>query len=163
LLSPLVGCLVTRQCVPAVPAAALSWREPDGEMLELGLRAGPGWRGPADALLGLVLSQSFDEHLAPLAAAIRRRQRIPVSLLRDNVASALVGGLRLLASRIEPGWRHLADQALSHPRLRGSGTIRLAEPAFVRRSCCLYYRVENGGMCGDCPLACPEPTKAGGS
>ncbi|MEU7551440.1 (2Fe-2S)-binding protein [Streptomyces sp. NPDC044571] len=24
--------------------------------------------------------------------------------------------------------------------------------AFVRRSCCLYYKVPGGGFCGDCVL-----------
>src|SRR5215472_10360746 len=60
LLSPQVGCLVTKGCVPAVPAAALRWRRPDAEVVELGLVAGGGWRGASDALTGLVLTQSFD-------------------------------------------------------------------------------------------------------
>ena len=27
---------------------------------------------------------------------------------------------------------------------------------FVRRSCCLYYRLPAGGKCGDCALIDPE-------
>lgn len=153
LLSPQVGCMVTSGCVPAMPSEGLHWRRPDAEVVELGLVAGAGWRGPADVLTGLVLTQSFDWHLRPLAAALRARARIPASVLRDNAASALVGALRLADDLIIPGWRNLAEQALAHPRLRGSGAISAAEPAFVRRSCCLYYRVDGGGMCGDCPLA----------
>lgn len=153
LLSPQVGCLVASGCVPAVLAAGLRWRRPDAEVVELGLAAGAGWRGSAEVLTGLVLTQSFDGHLRPLAAALRARAGIPGSVLRDNAASALVGALRLVDDKIVPGWRYLAEQALAHPRLRGSGVIGPDEPAFVRRSCCLYYRVDNGGMCGDCPLA----------
>ena len=152
LLSPQVGCLVTSGCVPAMPAAALRWRRPDSEVVQLGLEAGTGWRGPADVLTGVMLTQSFDSHLRPLAVALRASARIPATVLRDNAASALVGALRLADDKIVPGWRFLAEVALAHPRLRGSGTIGLAEPAFVRRSCCLYYRVDNGGICGDCPL-----------
>lgn len=153
LLSPQVGCLVTSGCVPAMPGAGLRWRRPDDEIIELGLAPGTGWRGPPDELIGLVLTQSFEQHLLPLADAVRARVRIPASVLRDNAASALVGALRLADGEITSGWRHLAELALAHPRLRGSGTIGQAEPSFVRRSCCLYYRVEAGGMCGDCPLA----------
>ncbi|HYK30436.1 MAG TPA: (2Fe-2S)-binding protein [Streptosporangiaceae bacterium] len=157
LLSPQVGCLVTSGCVPAVPAASLRWRRPDAEVVELGLEAGTGWLGPADVLTEVMLTQSFHSHLRPLADAVRARVRIPATVLRDNAASALVGALRLADDKIgrawRPGWRLLAEMALAHPRLRGSGTIGLGEPAFVRRSCCLYYRVDNGGLCGDCPLA----------
>ncbi|MEC4021033.1 (2Fe-2S)-binding protein, partial [Streptomyces sp. H27-D2] len=39
------------------------------------------------------------------------------------------------------------------PLLRDTGNWRAAgERDFVRRSCCLYYRVPGGGMCGDCVL-----------
>jgi iron complex transport system ATP-binding protein len=156
LLSPQVGCLVTSGCVPAVPAATLRWRRRDSEVMELGLEPGAGWLGPADALTEVMLSQSFDSHLRPLAAALRARARIPVTVLRDNAASALVSALQLtddkIVARWPHGWRFLADMALAHPRLRGSGTLGLDEPAFVRRSCCLYYRVDGGGMCDDCPL-----------
>lgn len=152
LLSPQVGCLVSAACVPAVPLASLSWRRREAEIVQLGLSAGPGWRGPADRLIDLAVAQSFDQHLLPLAAAVRARVRIPASLLRDNAASALVGALRLASSRIPPGWRHLAGLALSHRQLRGAGVLSQAEPGFMRRSCCLYYRVDNGGKCGDCPL-----------
>lgn len=153
LLSPQVGCMVTMGCVPAVPAARLSWRRPDTQVVELGSVPGAGWRGPADVLIGLVLTQSFDEHLRPLATALRARVPIPASLLRDNAASALIGALRLIDGTTAAGWRFLAGQALDHPLLRGAGTIGFDESAFVRRSCCLYYRVDNGGICGDCPLA----------
>lgn len=149
LLSPQVGCLITSGCVPAVPASGLRWRRPAREVVELGLEAGAGWHGPADELTELLLTQSFNGHLRPLAAALRARVRIPAGVLRDNAASALVGALRLADSKL---WRLLAEQALTNPLLRGSGIIHTNEPAFVRRSCCLYYRVDNGGMCGDCPL-----------
>ncbi|MET7378289.1 (2Fe-2S)-binding protein [Streptomyces sp. NPDC005526] len=67
----------------------------------------------------------------------------------------------------------LAVRLLAHPLLAGTGTLapltvadagagtgtgprpgegpRTAAPAvFRRRSCCLYYRVPGGGVCGDC-------------
>src|ERR1700691_1884669 len=105
LLSPQLGCLATRGCVPAVAVEDLRWRQPGNQLIELGLRAPgrAGIEGPAGALLGVIVRQSFDEHLAPLSVAIRSRVKLPASLLRDNAASALVGALRLL------------DQVLKHP------------------------------------------------
>ena len=83
----------------------------------------------------------------------------PTGLLHRSAAGPLdamlddaVARLRGCDEKIVPGWRSLAELALTNPRLRGSGTIQAGEPAYVRRSCCLYYRVDNGGMCGDCPL-----------
>jgi iron complex transport system ATP-binding protein len=128
-------------------------------MIQLGLEAGPGWQGEALALLDQLITQSFTAHLGPLAAAIRARVRISADLLLDNAASALISGLRLLGPRLAGGdWRPLATAALADRPLRGSGILRPAEPgkpaepAFVRRSCCLYYRTPAGGLCGDCPL-----------
>ncbi len=152
LLSPQLGCLVAGGCVPDLPAAALHWRRSGAAMIELGMTAGPGWQGAADALVARIIAVAFDEHLDPLASAVRARMPVAENVLRDNAASALVAGLRLLSGRLGPGWRALAAQALAGPYLRGCGSLHDADPAFVRRSCCLYYRVAGGGMCGDCPL-----------
>jgi hypothetical protein len=166
LLSPQLGCLAIDGCVPALPAGDLCWREPGTQLIELGLGAPSqaGARGPAGALLAEVVRQSLDEHLVPLSTALRSRVKLPASLFRDNAASALIGALRLLdevtehrvGRRLDPGWRALARIALSDPRLRGSGRLPDTEPAFIRRSCCLYYRADGGGTCGDCPLP-PSP------
>jgi iron complex transport system ATP-binding protein len=179
LLSPQLGCIAIGGCVPAVPADQLRWREPATEMIQLGLPTGPGWQGPAEALLTQVLVQSFTAHLRPLATAIQARVHISADLLQDNAASALVSGVRLLDRRLAgDGWRPLAAVALAHPLLHGSGTLapgtqapdtqapdtqapdtqapdtlNAGGPGFVRRSCCLYYRTQDGGLCGDCPLA----------
>ncbi len=153
LVTPQVGCLVLAGCVPAVPASRLYWRQPRSEMIELALEAGPGWRAPDQVLMDLIIRQTLDEHVAPLTAAIKARVRISADLLRDNAASALIGAIRLLDAQLHGGWRSLAAQVLAHPRLFGCGTLQAGEPAFIRRSCCLYYQVEDGGLCGDCPLA----------
>jgi iron complex transport system ATP-binding protein len=118
-------------------------------MIQLALPPSPGWHGSAGPLLDHLLAQSFTAHLGPLAASIRSRVRVSIDLLQDNAASALINGLRLL----DGDWRSLATQALASQSLRGSGILRATEPAFVRRSCCLYYRTPAGGLCGDCPLA----------
>jgi len=162
LLSPPLACLAANGCVPAMPAGQLQWRAPEDQMIELGLTAGPGLAGSERRLIEELVTASFGEHLQALADALRRRVRISASLLTGNAASALVSGLRLLAGRLGPDWRSLAAHALAQPPLRGSGGWRDSpgrdggwggEPVFVRRSCCLYYRVAGGGLCTDCPLA----------
>ncbi|MEU1329276.1 (2Fe-2S)-binding protein [Streptomyces sp. NPDC005865] len=95
-------------------------------------------------------------HLAPLAEALRARYRISAGLLWGNAGSALAGAARELSGwaarsgRPEVGERALAlaDELFAHPDLRTTGTLR--GTAFRRRSCCLYYRCPDGGLCGDC-------------
>ncbi|MFJ8546014.1 (2Fe-2S)-binding protein [Streptomyces sp. NPDC093586] len=108
-------------------------------------------------------------HLAPLTAALRARYRLAPGLLWGNAASALAASARELDR-----WAHrhgrtdaaararsLTAGLLAHPLLAGTGT--LTGTAFRRRSCCLYYRVPGGGVCGDCcfsrPPRSPRPPR----
>ncbi|MGI5249917.1 (2Fe-2S)-binding protein [Actinacidiphila glaucinigra] len=74
---------------------------------------------------------------------------------RDPAGAALLvpGGGRP-ARRRRP-CRRAGGGADGGPLLRDAGGLRLTgpgAPAYVRRSCCLYYRVPGGGLCGDCAL-----------
>ncbi|MFF0964813.1 (2Fe-2S)-binding protein [Streptomyces sp. NPDC003703] len=109
-------------------------------------------------------------HLEPLAAALRARHRLAPGLLRGNAASALAGAARQLggwalgAGRPEEAARahDLAVRLLAHPLLAGAGTY--GATGFRRRSCCLYYRVPGGGVCGDCCFTrAPGPSPRAGS
>ncbi len=95
-------------------------------------------------------------HLEPLAAAIRRDTAVSARLLRGNAGSALAGTVRQLT-----GWarthgrpdvaartRTLAAELFDHHRLHDTGAPH--GPGFRRSTCCLYYRVPGGGLCGDC-------------
>jgi hypothetical protein len=114
---------------------------------------------PADA--STVADVVLHGHLEPLAAALRARHRLAPGLLRGNAASALASTGRLLAAwardhgRPEAAGRarELTARLLTHPLLHGAGT--LTGTGFRRRSCCLYYRVPGGGLCGDCCFARP--------
>jgi ferric iron reductase protein FhuF len=159
LLSPPLACLAANGCIPGMTADRLRWRRPEDQMIELGLTADEGWAGSDRRLIEQLVAASFEEHLQPLADKLRHRVRISAGLLTGNAASALVSGLALLAGRLGPGWRSLAAHALAQPALRGSGSWGRSsghagdrETVFVRRSCCLYYRVAGGGLCADCPL-----------
>ncbi|MFD5813685.1 (2Fe-2S)-binding protein [Streptomyces sp. NPDC127038] len=92
--------------------------------------------------------------LVPLSAALRSRHRVSAALLWGNAGSALAGTVRLLDrwarahGRPDVGERarELAGRLLAHPDLAGT----LDPTTLRRRSCCLYYRVPGGGVCGDC-------------
>ncbi|MEW2164674.1 (2Fe-2S)-binding protein [Streptomyces sp. NPDC007084] len=93
-------------------------------------------------------------HLVPLNAALRSRYRVAPALLWGNAGSALAGAVRqldrwaLAHGRPEAGERAgtLAAGLFAHPDLAGT----LDPRTLRRRSCCLYYRVPGGGVCGDC-------------
>lgn len=99
-------------------------------------------------------------HLEPLADATRAGCPLAPGLLWGNAGSALAGSLGVLRDwcrthhRPEAAARALAVTRLLFrtPPLRDTGHFHPGTPFFVRRSCCLYYRVPGGGYCGDCAL-----------
>lgn len=115
----------------------------------------PAGRLREDVLLG---------HLVPLCEAVHAVSGVAPALLWGNTASALAGTLRVLHSwclgegaRPDAAARAvaLAEELTADPLLREAGELRLTgpgAPAYTRRSCCLYYRVPGGGLCGDCAL-----------
>ncbi|MDX3227815.1 (2Fe-2S)-binding protein [Streptomyces sp. ME19-01-6] len=119
----------------------------------------PSVMGEPAGLAGQVGDAAYT-HLLPLHAAVTRAYRVPERLLWGNAASALVGSLRVLHDwcrarglpKAAERATELARAQLAHPPLRDTGTLTSAPPAFRRHSCCLYYRVPGGGLCGDCVL-----------
>lgn len=134
--------------VPDLAPGLLRW-DPDGgapdELWLTEVRA-----LPAEAIGEVVV----EGHLVPLAGVLRERFRMSERLLRGNAGSALMAAVRQLDrwarahGRPDVGdrARALAADLFAHPAL--SDTL---DPATLRRrSCCLYYRVPGGGLCGDC-------------
>ncbi len=161
LWSAALGCAVLYGALPDLDPRLLRW-DPDGSapddlwLTEVGAL-------PADAatLAAVVL----DGHLEPLSAALRAHHRVAPGLLRGNAASALAGAARQLEqwahTHGRPGTaaraRALTAELFTHPLLADTG-IRTGTPAgtaFRRSSCCLYYRVPGGGVCGDCCFTRP--------
>ncbi|ANB09876.1 hypothetical protein SAM40697_5923 [Streptomyces ambofaciens] len=166
LWSVTLGCAALYGHVPDLTPSLLHW-DPDAT-------------APDDLWLAEVRSRPGDvatiaevvlrTHLTPLTATLHARYRVATGLLRGNAASALAGAGRELdrwarrhgrtdtAARA----RSLTSGLLAHPLLAGTGT--LTGTAFRRRSCCLYYRVPGGGLCGDCcfsrPPGSPGPPRA---
>ncbi|MFK0011402.1 (2Fe-2S)-binding protein [Streptomyces sp. NPDC091027] len=145
-----LGCAALSGRVPDLAPGRLWWRLPDAGSLEL-------WLPEPGALPAEELGATVLDHLAPLDAALRERFGVSPTVLRGNAASGLVGALRVLLDRVPGGAAAgLAAGLLGEGgALAGTGTYLHEEGlgvAFVRRSCCLYYRVPGGGFCGDCVL-----------
>jgi siderophore-iron reductase FhuF len=116
-----------------------------------------GWHAPPPHRVPAWCALVLDAHLDPVVRAVRADTRIATGLLWGNVASGIAGALGALAD----GGAVPLDRCygtglaiLAHGPLRGSGalTAHSGRLAFRRRSCCLYYRIEGAGTCGDCPL-----------
>jgi hypothetical protein len=96
-----------------------------------------------------------EDHLCPLATAIRGQVRIGEYLLRGNVGSALAGALGIvsvqrrlpLESLLSENWAHPADLAPSGRWLRTPDG-----PRYARLTCCGYEQIDQRARCGDCSL-----------
>ena len=151
LWSVALGCAVRYGRLPDLDPRLLRW-DPDGSAPEdLWLsEVRPSSAGLADAVL--------HAHLEPLTALVHARFKVAEGLLWGNAGSALAGASRQLErwarseGRTEDAVRTRALTAglLAYPRLAGT-----LDATSRRRSCCLYYRVPGGGLCGDCCFTRP--------
>ncbi|MFD3696241.1 (2Fe-2S)-binding protein [Streptomyces sp. NPDC058646] len=145
-----LGCVALAGRVPDLDPDRVRWRLPGAGSLEL-------WLPEAVALPAQSLGATVLGNLAVFDARLREEFGVSPKVLRGNAASGLVGALRVLTDRVEGDAAVRAAAALltDDGPLAGTGTF-VHEPglgvAFVRRSCCLYYRVPGGGYCGDCVL-----------
>lgn len=135
--------------LPGLTADALHWRPSASGPWPLWCAA-PADRDPADLATLLI-----DEHLTPLVDAVRAQVSISERVLWGSVASSVASGKRLVGT---PRATAVAEQLLATGPLVGTGELRPPtgpdrDWSFRRRSCCLYYRVPGGGLCGDCVLA----------
>jgi ferric iron reductase protein FhuF len=133
------------------------WSYVAAQGFRLTLRQPAGWRGAPPALYRRWCHDVVDDHLGSLIAAVRAVVPVAAGLLWGNVASGLAGALRTLASSGAVPLARCHDAGLSMLEcgpLRDTGRlwVESGQLRFMRRSCCLYYRLKGGGMCGDCPL-----------
>lgn len=162
LWSAALGCAALYGRVPDLDPHLLHWDPTAGAPDDLWLTEVRARPGDTDTVADLVLHG----HLEPLAAALRARHRLAPGLLRGNAASALASAGRLLEqwardnSRTDAAdrARELTAHLLAHPLLDRAGTLTETGPGFRRNSCCLYYRVPGGGVCGDCCF--PRPPRS---
>ncbi|OJZ71337.1 iron reductase [Mycobacterium paraffinicum] len=143
LWSPVLACALGHGVVPDLGDLQ---RADDGARLRLPAPVGIPVSSP-NALYRLVVQ----EHMQPLAAGLR--VGLAPALLAGNVASALVGAARaLLVVRPDLGApiAETVHALLGTGVLAGSGVLTGPSLGFRRRSCCLFYRLPGGSVCGDC-------------
>ena len=155
LWSPVLGCGLLQATVPDL-TGLLIHNEVAATPPVLAVPQPRGWRiGDLATLAALAYQVVAAAHLEPLAGALS--SHVAGGLLWGNTASAMVGALEVLV-RARPGLREpateLAATLLATGRLAGTGQLGVtgAGLGFRRRSCCLYYRLPGGGLCGDCGL-----------
>jgi hypothetical protein len=155
LWSPVLGSGLLAGLVPDLDALLIA----DSPPVRLGTTRLRGWRAAGTESLAALAAATVGRQLDALAGALP--VQLAPGLLRGNSASAMIGALGVLV-RSQPGLTGpacaLADALLRRPELAGSGVLAGPGPAglsFRRQSCCLYYRVPGGGLCGDCCLDYP--------
>ncbi|TMR07062.1 iron reductase [Actinomadura soli] len=146
LWSPVVAA-AARGIVPEL--AGLRWCWAPGEAIALRVGAPSGWRvDEAAEAAALIWPMVMDGLLKPLRDAMSTFVGLADGLVWGNAASALVGGLNV--GPPDTARRAVVLELLAREPLTGAGEF--GPGGYVRRSCCLYYRVPGGGMCGDCSL-----------
>ena len=113
--------------------------------------------GGAAAWVGRTVLDPEQGVLGRVEAALAGAGRVSPRLLRGNAASALAGAAGVLGAQLPQRRRagqELVRELLARPGLQLSGAY--ADPQgqgrFTRTTCCLYYRLGGGGLCGDCAL-----------
>ncbi|QFG26239.1 (2Fe-2S)-binding protein [Actinomadura sp. WMMB 499] len=157
LWSPVLFCAVAHGVLPDLDGLQ---KAEDGAALRL--PAPRGHRLPRDGdRAGALYHAVVTRHLDRLAAGLR--VKVAPGLLYGNAASALVEAARaILAARpdLRDDLTGLLGELLRTGRLDRTGRVVSPEPAFRRRSCCLYHRAPAGRKCGDCSLARPDERPA---
>ncbi|MEU6463052.1 (2Fe-2S)-binding protein [Streptomyces sp. NPDC046976] len=163
LWSVALGCAVLYGRLPELRPSLLRWdiaaTAPDDLWLT---EVSPA---PGDFAATALADAVLHGHLEPLGETLRAHYGIASGLLWGNAGSALAGAARELErwARAEgrtdtaARTRALAGELFAHPLLRTTGTRTGTRTgtSFRRRSCCLYYRVPGGGVCGDCCFSRP--------
>jgi len=170
LVSPSLGAAALGGVVPYLTLDNLWWRPVNGGPVPLAAEPTAGWEtGSAepsrqlDAAAAMLSDHCILGMASPVADVFQRLFRLSPLVLRGNIASALAGAAGMLA-RSFPDQAETAAQLTARMLTLGPllGTGELVQPDtsqprrfLIRRSCCLYYRVPDGGTCGDCVLT-PE-------
>ena len=150
LWSPVLGSIALGRPPPDLSAERLGWLD-DPFSLNL-----------TDDAAGTDASTIIDGHLRPMIEAMASSPGVAADLLWGNAASALTGTMTVLRinGKDTETAKSTARELLAIEPLRSAGFLD-DNGNYRRRSCCLYYRVPGGGLCGDCCLT-RKPGDRGG-
>jgi hypothetical protein len=155
LVSPLLGAWLVTGLLPVAPAEQVYLRPSGSNPIPICFDGAAGVAiSQAGELAGELAASWLRPVVDPLSDAVRRSFSLSRRVLEGNVVSAVAGALRMAsAARPEVARRAEAilDALLAGGPLAGTGR-RLPDGTFVRRSCCLFYRLPGAGTCLDCIL-----------
>ena len=158
LVSPLLGAALVTGLLPVAGPSEVHVGLTGANPLPLFLRRPAAVRvGSSSDLVGLFDRCWRRPVLVPLAATVGRRYALSPQVLQGNVASAVAAALRAASvarQDLRPQTEEWLVSFLEAGPLRRAGQRRDDE-TFVRRSCCLFYRVPGAGTCADCVLDRP--------
>jgi hypothetical protein len=157
LWSPVLGSGLLQAVVPDLSTLTVA----TSPQIRLGVARPAGWTVSDAGELARLSADVVGAQLRLLGDALP--VRLAPGLLRGNAASAMVGALGVLAAA-RPGLTRaaaeLAQALLETPCLRRGGVLSGdAAMTFRRQSCCLYYRLPGGGLCGDCCFQRPPGSR----
>jgi len=158
LLAPTFAAAVLTGTVPVLDVDRVRWQEVAGGPVPMAFLDPPGESADEPGELAELLDASvLRSVVVPLVEVFSAEFLLSPKVLWGNVASALGGAATMLTAGGDHGERALAvaEALLGRGTLRGHGRYDGAGPDrfFVRASCCLFYRIPGGGLCGDCVLA----------
>jgi FhuF 2Fe-2S C-terminal domain len=142
LVSPVLGAATLGITLPRPSLDDIRWQPAEAGPWPLALVGSPSDPEPAAMVADVV---------APLVAVLADGFSLSEQILWGNAASAVFGAVTMIGVArpdLRPRASAIGTELLAGP-LAGTGELR---GAFVRSSCCLYYRVPGGGYCGDCVL-----------
>jgi ferric iron reductase protein FhuF len=155
LVSPLLGAGLLGGVLPVTPVEHVHVRLAGANPVPLALVS----TSTAAAASPQDLASAFHRFwlipaVEPLTLAVRASTPISRQVLDGNVASAIAGALQMAATarpELSAPADTVLDELLASGLLAGAGRRR-DDGSFVRRSCCLFYRLPGAGTCGDCVL-----------
>ena len=157
LVSPWMGAAVLGDVVPVATPDQLLWAAGRGQPVPLAVRRPRGQpltSSDASDVAQSVYDACIDPLVAPLLEAVAKACSVSRQVLWGNVASSVAGAAAQLA-RAAPSYatvtRAVGERLLTTGVLAGQGDD--SGGRFVRRTCCLMYRLPEAGLCGDCVLA----------
>jgi ferric iron reductase protein FhuF len=162
LIGPAFACAVLADRVPDLRLDHLWWKAVAGGPWPIARSTSSDSTPAADGGLAAELdTRILTPIVAPLLESFARTYAISAQVMWGNVASSLGGALTMITAARPDRSEAAVDlfqRLLDSGSLHGTGDLDPARRTFVRRSCCLFYRVPGAGVCGDCVLdAPPEP------
>ena len=153
-VSPLLGAALLRGVLPVAPIEQVHVRLAGANPLPMALQPDSAVVVESPEELATTFHRCWlAPTVEPLTLAVRASTPVSRQVLDGNVTSAVAGALRMAAT-VGTGLSSRADAVLDEllaGPLAGTGSRR-DDGSYVRRSCCLLYRLPGAGTCGDCVL-----------